>query len=445
MNEEENGKLRSVAWSEVLPWLILFRTFRLAIGFRSLVLAAVGSLLMIVGWWGIGSIFCVRQAISHHTTATAACELMGLRGQGGCPFRAITSVIPDRPWLLTDRPLVGPGNPIDVHTPHALQPISPFSPVGVLVGSWQVLTSPLLGVLQPPIGISRLAGLALMGLWSLAVWAFFGAAITRTSSVQLACDERLTWGSVLRHTISHWRSYFTAPLFPAIGMVLIALPIGLLGLLARSSLGLLLLFLVWPLFLMGGLLMVLLLLGLLFGWPLMWSTISTEGTDAFDALSRSYAYVFQRPLHYLFYVIVAGILGWLGWLLVSEFTAGVVWLTYCAASWGGGVSVTQIAQKTAELGTLGKLGAAGIYFWIGCVKWFAVSYLLSYFWTTSSAIYLLLRRGVDGEETDKVSLEEDEPVYDLPPLKTEGVGAPSVSDRTSETGSGNPEKARDEE
>ena len=66
---------------------------------------------------------------------------------------------------------------------------------------------------------------------------------------------------------------------------------------------------------LAGLLMALLLLGLLFGWPLMWGTISTEGTDSFDALSRSYAYLFQRPLHYLFYALVAAI-GWLGWILV---------------------------------------------------------------------------------------------------------------------------------
>ena len=80
--------------------------------------------------------------------------------------------------------------------------------------------------------------------------------------------------------------------------------------------------------------MALLLLGVLFGWPLMWATISAEGTDSFDALSRSYAYTFQRPLHYLFYAIVAGFIGWLGWLLVQNFAAGVVWMGYWAAGWG---------------------------------------------------------------------------------------------------------------
>ena len=99
-----------------------------------------------------------------------------------------------------------------------------------------------------------------------------------------------------------------------------------------------------PLALVAGLLMAILLLGLLFGWPLMWATISTEETDSFDALSRSYAYVFQRPLHYLFYAFVAGVVGWLGWLLVANFAAGVIF------GWAIGPPVGEAAPKaTAPL------------------------------------------------------------------------------------------------
>src|SRR5262249_14996800 len=41
------------------------------------------------------------------------------------------------------------------------------------------------------------------------------------------------------------------------------------------------------------------------GWPLMSATVSTEGTDSWEAVSRSYSYVYQRPWHYLWYAIVA--------------------------------------------------------------------------------------------------------------------------------------------
>ena len=41
----------------------------------------------------------------------------------------------------------------------------------------------------------------------------------------------------------------------------------------------------WPISLLGCFGIAVLLLGLLFGWPLIWPTISTEGTDSFDGLS----------------------------------------------------------------------------------------------------------------------------------------------------------------
>ena len=111
-------------------------------------------------------------------------------------------------------------------------------------------------------------------------------------------------------------------------------------------------------------------------------------------MSRSYAYTFQRPLHYLFYVIVAAILGGLGWLLVQNFAAGVVWMSYWAAGLGaGGERIDSI--MSGELTGFSGFAAWLIHFWAGCVKLLAVGYLFSYFWTASSCIYLLLRRDVD--------------------------------------------------
>ena len=175
--------------------------------------------------------------------------------------------------------------------------------------------------------------LVLAILWAMAVWALFGGAISRVAAVQLAADERIGWAAALRFAASKWLSYFAAPLLPLLGVVLVAIPLAVLGLLMRLNFGVLLAGVLWPLALLGGLVMALLLLGLAFGWPLMWATISTEGTDSFDALSRSYAYVFQRPLRYLFYVLVAAVLGWLGWLLVSTFVAALVGLSSWAAGW----------------------------------------------------------------------------------------------------------------
>src|SRR5262249_40182339 len=53
-----------------------------------------------------------------------------------------------------------------------------------------------------------------------------------------------------------------------------------------------------------GLIMAVVLVGLI-GWPMIHATLSTEGSDSFDALSRSYSYLYQKPWHYLFYAFVA--------------------------------------------------------------------------------------------------------------------------------------------
>ena len=203
-------------------------------------------------------------------------------------------------------------------------------------------------------GVARTAYLLLAGLWAIAVWALFGGAISRIAAVQLAADERIGWGAALRFCPLEVALLFRRPAVAAAGRRLGRDSGGHPGTAAcGATCGVSLASLIWPLALLAGLVMALLLLGLGFGWPLMWATISTEGTDSFDALSRTYAYVFQRPLRYLFYVLVAGVIGWLGWLLVETFAGAVIWLSFWAAGWGSGAPrIDQIGP--IQVGGLGR-------------------------------------------------------------------------------------------
>jgi hypothetical protein len=396
MAENDSGDtVRAVLWSEICPWLILVRVFRLAISFRLLLLAAAGVLLTSVGWWFFGSIFA---------PGNGAMPWFGPYLK--CPFEAAVEAVPDRPF-----------SPVPGRVGPAARDAARDNP---MARAWFTLSRPVVSAFRGDVSFSGLVLAIFAGLWTVAVWAFFGGAITRIAAVQLACDERIRTSAALRFAARKWIAFFGAPLFPLIGVLLATVPIFFLGLLMRSDFGTLLVAIIWPLLLMLGLLMALLLLGLLFGWPLMCSTISTEGTDSFDALSRSYAYTFQRPLHYLFYVIVAGVLGFLGWLLVENFAAAVVWLTYWAAGWGCGSE--RLAAVMSGVGA----GAKVIRFWVDCVKLVAVGFVFSYFWTATCAIYFLLRRNVDATEMDEVFLEEEEPSYGLPPLKLDSAGAPVV-------------------
>jgi len=129
-------------------------------------------------------------------------------------------------------------------------------------------------------------------------------------------------------------------------------------------------------------------------------------------------------------VIVASIIGWLGWLLVREFAAGVVWLGYWSAGWGCGASrIAYFLDPNKYPGGASGFAVHLVHFWAGCVKLLAVAFLYSYLWNTAEAIYLLLRRDVDAREMDEVFMEDDgHEVASLPPLKPDASGFPEVAE-----------------
>ncbi len=425
MVEQEQGMVRQIAWKEIFPWCILARCFRLSISVPVLLLMAVGILLTVLGWgifawllspdpaWRIGP------------------------GKEACPWMWILSPVPETLGSFwTERPTPVPTESV-AHT-ERWKTTSPS----------EAVPTPTCGYLQPICTALTGSGelkdwiyLLLVGLWKLAVWAFFGAAVTRMAAVRLACDERVPLSKSIQFARQKWTSYVSAPLFPFLGMILVGVPIAILGLFLKFGFGILIAGLLWPLALLAGVMIMILLLGLVFGWPLMWTTISTEGTDCFDALSRSYAYVFQRPLRYLFYALVAAFLGMLGWLLVSQFAAGVIHLTYWSAGWGLGSDAAALVAQT-DSGPVANIGKILIRFWVGCVKLGALSYLVAYFWIAAAAIYLLLRYDVDATEMDEVYLEEEEeqPGYGLPPLKTDTPAADSPTEPAGPAAAPNPQE-----
>jgi hypothetical protein len=323
------------------------------------------------------------------------------------------------------------------------------------LGTWQRLSRPFWQLFDSGFTFVGFTYVLLCALWAAAVWALFGGAITRIAAVELTVEQRLGMRHALRHALSKWRSYFGAPCFPLLGLAIPVALMLLVGWLLRSNAGLLLTAIAWPLFLAAGLFMAIVALGLVFGWPLMWAAISTEGSDAFDALSRSYSYTYQRPLHYLGYAAVATLLGILSWLLVAAIASAVAYLPLWGLSWSaGGARVEQIAAglpsdvktfdwspgpqvalpATLDAGSsfnraMGRYGVWLIALWLGLVKLAALGFAYSYFWTASTAIYLLLRRTTDHTELDEVYLEEQETSFGLPALVTDSAGVPIVDEQ----------------
>src|SRR5205807_9142299 len=78
----------------------------------------------------------------------------------------------------------------------------------------------------------------------------------------------------------------------------------------------------------AGFVMTLVLLGTGGGFNLMYPTIAVEGSDSFDAISRSFSYVYARPWRMLFYTVVAVLYGAVCYVFVRFFIAILLILTH---------------------------------------------------------------------------------------------------------------------
>ncbi|HEY2839081.1 MAG TPA: hypothetical protein VGJ26_08035 [Pirellulales bacterium] len=407
---EDRGVLRQVAWTELFPWLALGRSFRLAIQARLLLLAAAGILATAVGWMAIGSVFDVQRLPPHWNADQNA-------------------------W---HRP-----EPVDLFSP-APAPDEPVSPLGWLAKQtgplawpWQVLSSPFQEMFAAELTLTGFTAMLLCGLWATAVWGFFGGVITRLVTLQFTHNDRASLGAAVRFVRARYGSYVAAPLFPLFGVLLLSLPVMIISLIGHAGAGgMAMLGVIWPLFLIIGLALTIFIVGLAFGWPLMWPTISTEGTDSFDALSRSYSYVYQRPLYFAFLIVVTGLLAAIGGAFVSLFASAVLYLTAWAVSWGAGkppFSPDALNSLYEDYPTAVRL----ISFWGALVSLLVVGYFYSFFFTASVIIYHLLRHDVDGAEMDEVYLDPQEEKYGLPQVTTDENGVPVVADEAAPVAAAN--------
>jgi hypothetical protein len=312
-------------------------------------------------------------------------------------------------------------------------------------------------LLTPAAGFWNRIYFLLVTLWTVAVWAFFGGAITRMAVVQVARNEKIGLGEAFRFVWARKGSYLFASVFP---LLIVGAIVGLLWLFGIGNWipifaelwnGLL-----WPLVLLAGVAMAVVLVGLV-GWPMIHATLSAEGSDSFDALSRSYSYVYQNPWNYVGYcavslaygAIVVFFVGFMGSLMVylGKWAVTQTPLTHyfnrdpsymfvaAPTSFGWRELLLQGATLSPEMHWWNWIGRSLITFWLCLAFLLVVGFGYSYFWSASSIIYLLMRRRVDDTELDEVYLEEEE-IEDTYTTSTTtpgatvpaaGAGAPSLT------------------
>ncbi|MCA9219806.1 MAG: hypothetical protein KDA71_05730 [Planctomycetales bacterium] len=437
-------------WREHCPWLILLQTFSLAISMPILFCGTAGALLTPIGW-RLSEVLFIGDVVDDDRLSAAGPVLQPLMNRNAhWPFPADV----DGDELDTVRgdalhawPYFEAVHPTAEAFPQPLPWIMQRLPGNSGTVYWRFV-EPFRTMFRAGLNVREFAYLVFGCLWTVAVWAFFGGVITRIAVVRLGREEPMNFKTAVGYVLRKWRSYFAAPFMPLIGIFLIALPLALCGLLMRSDVGAAIIGFIYPvLLLLCGFFMVLLSIGLMFGWPLMWGAISSEQSgDGFEAFSRSFSYTFQRPLHYLFYALVALVFSALCWLVVSVSANAVIQLTGLGLATGSGLDRYFEIENAAG-------GAAGMAeslfdFGAGLVHSVAVGIMHGLFWCLAAAIYLLLRSNVDHTELDDVYLEDEHLERPMPELAQDSAGvamAPESDSKQSSSEEPSAKSAADDE
>ncbi|MCA9076743.1 MAG: hypothetical protein KDA93_17085 [Planctomycetaceae bacterium] len=369
-----------------MPWLSLFRSFRISIGPRALLLGIVAALLIDLG----------GQLIQQLPFAAGTNPSAGY-------FQPITSVTP-RAYAIPPQALaIRPIETLQVSASHSEVMVRPL---------WTVVASCQL-LFGEQRSWSMLATVWSHLLWALIVWGLFGVAISRMAAVRFAADKSVGIRPSLRFSIEKLPAALAAPILPLLGvgfLWLLCLGGGLVG--RIPAVGPVIVGVMWWLPLLLATMMTLILLGLAAGWPLMLSSIGTEDADSFDAFSRAYSYLFSRPWYALFLMTLALLYG----SLLLTFVATVLQLLMPLAEWSiaSGMGVEQTRELLQLGGDNPGMATSAARFWHKVASLGLVGFVVSYFWTATTIIYFLLRKSVDGMPLETVSERVSNTAHALP-------------------------------
>ena len=144
----------------------------------------------------------------------------------------------------------------------------------------------------------------------------------------------------------------------------------------------------------------LLAIGGILGAGLLFPAVSAEGTDAFDAVSRAFSYVFSKPWKLLLYHLV-------GLAYAVPSCLFVCWITRASLrvalglgrAWGGGkveaaLSASALAGRDLTMPIfsqepvlwLASLASASLIY---VILGLSAAYAVSYVWTMRTTIYFL--------------------------------------------------------
>ena len=424
--------VRGVDWREVFPWTALTRAFTVAVSIPVLLLASFGVGLTISGWAIADSLLIPEQpAVAPAGVTTDEMESVTPQETIFTEDPALQAAV-EAPLIDSREQIPEPvaaGQPADYAVP-AIGPITEDDPRSVferlLVGEGLTLLGDLhemfMGEDRDLDAKTSYAICIVDFAWLLVVWGFFGAMITRIAVIRIGRGEKIGLIEAMADVRKKYISYVMSPLFVLVSCFVLSLPIVLISLLLNFDLGVLLASLLWIVAIVASIGVAVLLTGLFFGWPLMWPTISAEEAgDVYEATSRTFAYTFQAPVQYLFYVLISIVIWVPSVMLVQNFTSLAEQVIFSgmnvAAEEGQLIQDYLTGQVSLDGESQSFVMGAKI---ISGLHWFAHlmadAFCVGFFFSSFSGIYLLRRRFVDHTPLDEVFVIDDKTKYGLEDL-----------------------------
>lgn len=403
----------AITLRQKFPCLHLLRAFRLALDLRRLFLGAVAVLVLTLGNWLIDQLPFAP----------------GVEGDSSNVTSIPDGKTKENPWVWETRP----PNPIRSNSlgleKFFRQSTDWRHPILAPVHS---LLTPVFRIVSLNSSLNDWAYGWTGFFWALFVGVIFGGAICRQVAIEFATDRKISLSETFGFIRKFFFSYFASPLLPILGIGVFWLICFLAGLFGRiPGVGSLVIGSLYFIPLIFGILMTLLFAGFAIGYPLMVATISTEASDAFDGFSRSINYLYSRTLYYAGLAVFTLALGTLSLWIVA---VSANWVTDMSA-WGlkSGMGEHNTAalmedspvQYNSEIKNLKKdkeneedttVGAPMAGFWISAFNLLLHGFVVSFFWTSATIVYFLLRQSDDGTDLNEVFWEESEKTEKLFPV-----------------------------
>ncbi len=262
----------------------------------------------------------------------------------------------------------------------------------------------------------------------LAVISISGGAVCRIAVLQFARGEKPGLTEALRFSTKRFINFFTAPLAPIGIIIFIGLFIFLLGLAGNiPRAGELIVGLGMPLALFAGVLIAVIVIGAVAGLNLMFPAVAYDGSDCFDAISRSFSYVYAKPWRMVAYTVIAAVYGSICYTFVRLFAFLSLWITRWLLQLGlwvdnGSKEVNKLvaiwpkpefryllgSSSPATTNWTESIAAFLLYLFLLVVVGLVVSFIISFYFSANTIIYSLMRKTVDNTAFEDIYMQFDE-------------------------------------